>query len=125
MLFFSAFVFLHIMEYILYIVIFFQLFNQLIQCFTLFGCHFFQIVRDTNKLAACDFVTVLFQIFLDSGVLSKFAVNNDFFFVFVYFIHSIIDQFQLQIFQRNTIFIVDMEYTFMIEQEFKATACTQ
>ena len=118
MLFFSAFVFLHIMEYILYIVIFFQLFNQLIQCFTLFGCHFFQIVRDTNKLAACDFVTVLFQIFLDSGVLSKFAVDNDYLLVFVYCG-------QFQVFQRNTIFLVDMEYTFMIEQEFKAAACTQ
>jgi len=39
----------------------------------LVGGYFFDVVRDTDKFAACDFETVVFQIFLNGGVLRKFA----------------------------------------------------
>ena len=56
------------MEHILNVVVFFQLFNQFFDCFTLFGCHFFQVVWNTDKFATCNLESVFFEIFLDSGV---------------------------------------------------------
>ena len=113
------------MENVLHVFIFFQFFNELVDAFTLFRSDFFQIVRDTDKFTFCNFVTLVFQIFLDSRVLGEFPIDNDFIIFSINFIYTKVNQFQFQFIQVDIVFFSDMENAFMLEHEFKASAGAQ
>ena len=116
---FFVFRFSHVVEYVLYVFVFFDAFDEFV-----YGCHLFfvesfSVVRDTNEFRRCDFVTIVFEVFLDGRVLSEFAIDYDIFIVFNDFVNTIVNEFKFERFEIKTLLFSDVEYTFVFEEEFE------
>ena len=115
----------HVVEHVLYVFVFFNAFDECVNGSHLLFVESFCVVRYTNEFRRCDFVAVVFEIFLDSRVLSEFAIDYDIFVVFNDFVNTIVDKFEFEAFEVKTFLFSNVEYTFVIEKEFKRTRSTE
>ena len=74
---FSVFFRFHVSIYGLYIVELFQTFYHLVDSFTLFRSHVFQVVRDVSEITTDIFKATFFQMFLDSRIALRITVDSD------------------------------------------------
>ena len=76
---FFAFVFLHVVEYVLHVIVVLKFFEEFFDLFALLRSYFLIVVRNALKFGTEDFKAVFFKILLDVGKGVKCAVNHDFF----------------------------------------------
>ena len=66
--------------------------------------------------------------FLNSGIALGITIDSDcsfFIILFVFIFHIIIDQIQNQFFHIQSVFLLESEYTFVVEQERERSHCTE
>ena len=66
--------------------------------------------------------------FLNSGIALGITIDSDcslFIIFFVFIFHIIIDQIQNQFFHIQSVFLLESEYTFVVEQERERSHCTK
>ena len=61
---FFVFRFSHVVENVLYVFVFFEAFDEFVNGSHLFFVESFGVVRDANEFRRCDFVAIVFEVFL-------------------------------------------------------------
>ena len=97
----------------------FKFFEQLVEHFALLSSHFFEVVRNAFKLGADDFKFVFFEVFLNVRELIKCAVDYPFFVFSLEFVNAEVDEFEFEFFEFDAIFWLEVEHTFVVEEERK------
>ena len=114
---FFAFVFLHVVEYVLHVVVVLKFFEEFFDLFALLRSHFLIVVRNALKFGTEDFKAVFFKILLDVGKGVKCAVNHDFFALVVELVHSVVNKLKLEFFEFDAFFGSDFKHTLVVEEE--------
>ena len=122
---FFVFRFSHVVEYVLNVFVLLDAFDEFVNGSHLLFVESFSVVRDTHEFRRCDFVAVVFEVFLDGRVLCEFAVDYDIFVVFNDFVNTIVDEFEFERFKVETVLFSDVEYTFVVEKEFERARCAE
>ena len=97
--FFVALVFAHVVEHILHVLVVFELVDELVDGFALFGRNLFEVVGDAFEFGTYYFVAVFFEIALDAGVFLECAVEHYFIFFGLDFVHSVVDELKFEVFE--------------------------
>jgi len=89
-------------KHVLHIIVFFKFFQQLFYLRALFFVESLGFTWDAYELGRVDFKASLLEVGLDVGIGCKFSINKNIILIHKHFIHAIVNQIQLQIFQGDT-----------------------
>ena len=106
--------FAHVVEDVLHVFVFLDFFEKFVDALALLGCHVLEVVGDALEFRADDFKAVVLEVFLDVGILLERTVEHDLFvavlvFVVSEFVDAVVDEFELEVIERNAVFGFDLE----------------
>ena len=118
------------MEHVLHIFVVLKLVKEFFNGGTLFLGDFLHIVGDALEFGRHDFKAVLLQIGLYGGVVLEAAVEHDGFVSFLVhivneFVHAVVNEFKLEIFEADAIFGFDFEHCFVVKEESERALCAE